>query len=48
MGTLVPLRRLQLLTKVCYRVAQLHEGSTSNQIKSITVVIKGLKLVGQG
>ena len=48
MSTIVPLCRLQILTEVCYRVAQLHEGTTYSQIKSIYIDIKGLRKVGQG
>ena len=46
-GTEVPLCRLQLLTKVYFRVPY-HEGTTYSQTKRTNAKIKGLITVSQG
>ena len=46
-STVILLCMLQLIIKVCYRVAKLHEGTTYSQFRSVNVDIKRLKKVGQ-
>ena len=42
-STIILLCKLQLLTKVCYRMDQLHKGTTFSLIRSIKIQIKGLR-----